>query len=102
MSAMILRVLLGFVIAGFASVASTPVDAAPVAVASAMDVSIVSESVATAPVVTLAQYDDDSSSDSTRVSGRGMRGIVKLAIGAGIALLAVGKWLLGKVMGSHE
>ena len=46
----------------------------------------------------LGQY-SDSSSGSTRVSGRGVRGIVKLAVLGGILLISGVGWVIRKVSG---
>jgi len=72
--------------------AATPATAAPTSAVT------VSQSAFTAP--TLAQYNGESSSSgSGRVSGRGARGLVKLAIFAVLGIIGAGKWLLGKMSG---
>ncbi|MCR9201289.1 MAG: hypothetical protein NXI04_21820 [Planctomycetaceae bacterium] len=72
---------------------------APSALAAPTAAVSVSETAFTTP--TLAQYNNDSSSSSGsgRVSGRGVRSLVKLAIFALLGIVGVGKWLFGKMSG---
>lgn len=72
--------------------AAAPVTAAPVASVQ------MTESMVRLTTPTLAQSNSDSSS-SGRVSGRGVRGLGRLIVFAVVALLGVGKWLLGKMSG---
>jgi hypothetical protein len=50
---------------------------------------------------TLAQAQQQSQ-DRTRISGRSSRGMIKLAIGAGVALVAGGGWVLRKIRGEDD
>lgn len=51
--------------------------------------------------LTLAQAQQQSQ-DRTRISGRASRGMIKLAIGAGVALVAGGGWVLRKIRGEDD